>query len=271
MQTTGSRREVVITVIPDDGKRPVGLHFTSRQEIREHVAECMALIGALPGDGEASEIAWREPEPVAVDHRLSADGTQVLLSPPADDDGEPEPEGGPCAAVSPDGDPCTVTGAHHYHYGPDKGAGVRRMWEDEGDGTAPAACMTAGCGHGEDAHTKSVREPGIGVRLIGCRECDCNRYLSPRPGGAVHEDWCAGEHAGTGCQVVNRLSCGCTFLAPDPWPAGRPSWCDTHGNVTTAAAPAAGDGDLEDAAAQDDDVPGDPWLGHAPRETGAAS
>jgi|SRR5712691_5454256 len=42
-------------------------------------------------------------------------------------DDEPFP-GEACQAVSPDGDPCTEAGAHRFHYGPDEGGGVRRMW-----------------------------------------------------------------------------------------------------------------------------------------------
>jgi hypothetical protein len=50
MQTTGSRREVVITVIPEPRKRPVDLRFGARAEIREHIAECKAQLEVLPAD-----------------------------------------------------------------------------------------------------------------------------------------------------------------------------------------------------------------------------
>jgi hypothetical protein len=50
MQTTGSRREVVITVIPEPRKRPVDLRFGTRAEIREHIAECSAQLESLPAD-----------------------------------------------------------------------------------------------------------------------------------------------------------------------------------------------------------------------------
>lgn len=51
VQTPGSRREVVITVRPDQrGKRPVELRFASRQEIRLLIAALMADIDILPDD-----------------------------------------------------------------------------------------------------------------------------------------------------------------------------------------------------------------------------
>jgi hypothetical protein len=137
-------------------RRPSLIKFRSRAEIRRHVNECMLLIGALPDDGESSEIAWREPAPEHRDAFWAA-----------------HPQAAAALANVP-------------------GAGL-----DDPAVTAPG----------------TVAAP------------------------PAHEDWCAGGHdEGTRCQVVSRLSCGCTFTAPDPWPAGRPSWCDTHGDVTTAAA-----------------------------------
>jgi hypothetical protein len=54
METTGSRREVVITVIPDDtrSKRSVDLRFSARAEIYAHVAQCLHEASALPDDGQ---------------------------------------------------------------------------------------------------------------------------------------------------------------------------------------------------------------------------
>src|SRR5215469_1992831 len=53
MQTTGSRREVVITVIPDEArsKRPMDLHFTSRTEIGQLIEELYRSLPELPDDG----------------------------------------------------------------------------------------------------------------------------------------------------------------------------------------------------------------------------
>jgi hypothetical protein len=67
METTGSRREVVITVIPDEArsKRPVDLHFTSRKEVRDHIAACMQDIDMLPEDGEPE---WEYPAVARHDH-----------------------------------------------------------------------------------------------------------------------------------------------------------------------------------------------------------
>ena len=52
-------------------RRPQLMRFRSRAEVRAHVSACMLLIAALPGDGEASEVAWREPAP---EHLPECDG-----------------------------------------------------------------------------------------------------------------------------------------------------------------------------------------------------
>jgi hypothetical protein len=61
MQTTGSRREVVITVIPEPRKRPVDLRFGARAEVREHIAECKRQLDVLPADDSDQEPGHGEP------------------------------------------------------------------------------------------------------------------------------------------------------------------------------------------------------------------
>ena len=55
----------------------------------------------------------------------------VWAASPLHDDDEPFP-GTACPATF-GGVPCTESGAHQFHYGPDEGNGVRRMWEDGDD------------------------------------------------------------------------------------------------------------------------------------------
>jgi hypothetical protein len=87
MQTTGSRREVVITVIPEPRKRPVDLRFGARAEIREHIAECRRQLSALPADdsdqepgGHGEPATLTSAELTAVLGRLDARALARMLS-----------------------------------------------------------------------------------------------------------------------------------------------------------------------------------------------
>jgi hypothetical protein len=66
--------------------------------------------------------------------------------------GEPAPaDASACPSVSPDGDACTVEEpGHAWHYGPDEGGGVRRMWDDA-DAAAALAPGQPGAVAGDEA------------------------------------------------------------------------------------------------------------------------
>jgi hypothetical protein len=64
MSTAPARVAVEVDVKPDvQYSLPITLRFRTRAAIREHVANCMALIGALPDDGEAEGEAEDEALP----------------------------------------------------------------------------------------------------------------------------------------------------------------------------------------------------------------
>lgn len=99
---------------------------------------------------------------------------------------------------------------------------------------APAGdgpCMTAGCGHGAGDH---VQSRGTGERMF-CVTCPCRRYLGLRRIVDVDGEIAVDGHdpGGVTYTNVNHLSCGCSFLGPLTWPAGKQARCDDHGPVTT--------------------------------------
>jgi hypothetical protein len=216
MQTTGSRREVVITVIPEPRKRPVDLRFGARAEVREHIAECKRQLDVLPADDSDQEPGHGEPggltpaELTAVLGRLDARAlAQVLFY-----------AHGFCAEAVESS--FVLCQRHGGTFGPsdcDACAATRQPEPEDQAGLAAAAAINDRGDAGHGTPPTVLADPAVRLE----QPCQCG-HARERHFGDSHRGHCTAP------------GCGCPAFMAAPEPGAQPAAEQERGLLEKQAA-----------------------------------